>query len=697
MGMMAKMRSLAPWFIITVGGLFVLFMVFSDASVNKLATRGNDVVGYIGDDGITYKEFSAFVEKMREQQVKRSGKEIPADQMDAFRNQVWETMVNQRLIAKKIKDLGFTVTDDEIKDALLGANPPAELQKSFIDSTGKFNREAYLAAMMDPKNKKIVLQIEAGIRQELIQKKLQDYLNATILVSESDVKRDFEKQNLKASADFAFVNYRFIDDSLANVTENEEKDYYNKNIDDYKVEEQRKIKYVLFKKQASADDSLAIEKNLKEILKDLKKDTSSFKTYVKIYSDKPYSRDTLSLDKIPEKIIPLLQKSKIGDVIGPVLTREGYLLVKYDGKIRTKNPVVKASHILISNRTMSDSKAKAKAYKIYKKLKNGADFSLMAMKESDDPGSKIKGGDLGWFGKGQMVPAFEKASFRGRIGVVQKPIKTRYGYHIIKVTNKSKYKYIIEELINKIEPSGITIDKINGAASDFSYLAKKNDFTSEANLVKYKIIESKPFKENDIAISGLGVSKPLVKFAFENSVGDVSDVYKVPSGYVVAMVSEVIPAGHKPFDKVKNQIKYKLVNQKKVAVTFEIAKKMKVKIGDNPNLSLAAKIFPRVKVSHMENITPVSTIAGVGRDYIFNDYVMTGEIGKVSNAIKGKRGSYIIRITNRTKFDSTAFAIQKNSLRNYLMQQQQTAYFRNWLESLKKEVNVVDLRYKFYK
>ena len=572
MGMMAKMRSLAPWFIITVGGLFVLFMVFSDASVSKLATRGNNVVGYIGDDGITYKEFSAFVENMRTQQVKRSGKEIPADQMDAFRDQVWESMVSQRLIAKKIKELGFTVTDDEIKDALLGPNPPADLQRSFIDSTGKFNRAAYEAALMDPKNKKIVMQVEDGVRQQLIQKKLQDYLNATLLIDNDDVKREYEKKNLKASADFAFVNYRFIDDSLATVTEDEMNNYYNANIDDYKVEEHRKIKYVLFKKQASADDSVDIEKNLKEILKDLKKDTSSFKTYVKIYSDKPYSRDTLALDKISDKVIPLLQKSKKGDVIGPVLTREGYVLVKYDGRTRTKNSVVRASHILISNRTMSDAKAKAKANELYKKLKNGADFSSMAMKESGDPGSKIKGGDLGWFGKGQMVPAFEKACFSGRTGVVQKPIKTRYGYHIIKVTNKSNYKYVVEEIINKIEPSGATVDKINGAASDFSYLANKNDFTAEANLVKYKIIESKPFKESDIAISGLGVSKPLVKFAFENSVGDISDVYKVPSGYVVAMVSEVIPAGHKPLDKVKNQIKSKLAEQKKVAVTFELAK-----------------------------------------------------------------------------------------------------------------------------
>ncbi len=697
MGMMAKMRSLAPWFIITVGGLFVLFMVFSDASVSKLATRGNNIIGYIGDDAITYSEFSSLVEKTRTQQVQRSGKEIPAEQMDAFRDQVWESVVSQRLIAKEIKNLGFIITDNEIKNVLLGPNPPADLQRSFIDSTGKFNRAAYEAALQDPRNKKIVIQVEEGVRQQLIQKKLQDYLNATMLVSDKDVEREYEKKNLKASADFAFVNSRFMPDSLATVTESEIKDYYNSNLDEYKVEEQRKIKYVLFRKQASADDSLDIKNNLKAILKDIKKDTSSFKTYVQIYSNQPYSRDTLSLDKISDKVVPLLTKAKPGSLIGPVLTNNGYVLVNYIGKKRTKSPVVRASHILISNRGIGDAKAKVKANEVYKQLKNGADFATTAMKNSEDPGSKIKGGDLGWFGKGQMVPAFEKACFSGRVGTVQKPIKTRYGYHIIKVTNKSNYKYIIEKITNKIEPSGATVDKINSDASDFSYLANKNDFVSEANLVKYQIIESKPFKGDAVAISGLGVSKPLVKFTFENSVGDISDVYKVPSGYVVAMVSEVIPAGHKPLAKVKNQIKNKLIENKKLNLSFDLAKKMKAAIGNDANLSLAAKVFPRVKVSHMDNITPVSTITSVGRDFIFNDYVMSGEINKVSAPIKGKRGSYIIRITSRTKFDSTAFALQKNNLRNYLMQQQQTAYFRNWVENLKKAGNVIDLRYKFYK
>ncbi len=107
--------------------------------------------------------------------------------------------------------------------------------------------------------------------------------------------------------------------------------------------------------------------------------------------------------------------------------------------------MVRASHILI-NKMGSDEKNHEEAMKLYDQLTKGADFAKLAKEYSSDPGSAIKGGDLGWFGKGMMVPEFEKAAFNGRVGVVQKPIKTTYGYHIIKVTGKSNKKYAIEKL-----------------------------------------------------------------------------------------------------------------------------------------------------------------------------------------------------------------------------------------------------------
>jgi foldase protein PrsA len=89
---------------------------------------------------------------------------------------------------------------------------------------------------------------------------------------------------------------------------------------------------------------------------------------------------------------------------------------------------VKASHILVNT--------EAEAKQLKAQLAKGADFAMLAKQHSKDPGSGAKGGDLGFFGKGQMVPEFEKAAFETPVGKVTEPVKSKFGYHIIKVVDR---------------------------------------------------------------------------------------------------------------------------------------------------------------------------------------------------------------------------------------------------------------------
>ena len=142
-----------------------------------------------------------------------------------------------------------------------------------------------------------------------------------------------------------------------------------------------------------------------------------------------------------------------------------------------------------------------------------------------------------------MIPDFEKAAFNGKVGEILKPIKTNYGYHIIKVTGRSSKKYVIEKIMDPVTESAATKDARYNSASDFSYLAQKNDFEGEAKLEKLTIKESTPFVKDAEYITGIGASKRLIDFAFDNSVGSVSDVFKVQNGYLVAQVTQIINAG----------------------------------------------------------------------------------------------------------------------------------------------------------
>ena len=157
MGMMAKMRSLAPWFIITVGGLFVVFMVLSDSQISSAIGNRSNNVGEINGKDITYQEYANLVDRYRQFQVEQTGSEIPESQMEQFRDQVWDNLVNQTVMEQKIREFGLTVSSEEIKDILLGPNPPQSVTQYFIDSTGQFNREAYDAEIYNPQNRKSVV------------------------------------------------------------------------------------------------------------------------------------------------------------------------------------------------------------------------------------------------------------------------------------------------------------------------------------------------------------------------------------------------------------------------------------------------------------------------------------------------------------------------------------------------------------
>jgi parvulin-like peptidyl-prolyl isomerase len=689
MGMMAKMRSLAPWFIVTVGGLFVLFMVLSDSKISQAIGRRSNDIGEVNGEKITYQEFANTLDRYKEYQVQQTGKDIPENQMDQFREQVWQSVISQKLIEQKIKEFGLTVSDEEIKDVLLGPNPPQFVTQYFIDSTGRFNREAYDAALRDPQNKNAVLQLEDQVRQQLLQEKLASLVNAAAFVTDDEVKRKFNEDNIRMNADYILVSMPLLQDTTIKPTEAEIEKYYEKNKENYKQEETRKIKYVFFRTSPSHGDTVAVRKNLEAILKKVKTDTSGFKTYVDIYSDEPYSKDTLQITAIPAEAQSLLASAKNSSFIGPVLTAEGYILYKLEKKIKSKEKFVKASHILIKN--------KAKADSVYRALKAGADFAQTAKEVSEDPGSGKVGGDLGWFGKGQMVKPFEKAAFNGKVGRILKPVKSQFGWHIILVKDKTNKKFVVEKIVNKITASPTTIDRVNENASDFQYLADKNGFEKSAKELDYQVLESPELRKSSAAIPGLGSNRSLILFVFDNDLGDITPVFKFPSGYVVAIISDIKEEGYKPIDEIKGMIELAVRKEARSNKELEIAKEIRAKLGENGDFNIAKEIYPKAQVSSAINFTIGSAISSVGRDYAFSQKAFELPLNKISDPFKGMRGSYIIKVTSKTPFDSTSFSLQKSAIRTSLLNRKKSALYSQWLEKIKEEADIVDNRYQFYR
>ena len=694
MPMMARMRSLAPWFMLTVGGLFVLFMVLSDSKVTDMLHQQKQNVGSINGEDITYQEYSTTVDNFRKQQ-EQAGQTIDESQMDFFRDQVWDALVTQKMMAKKIKEFGIVATDEEVRDALLGPNPPPQLIQNFKDSTGNFNRQAYETALRDPRNKEIVIGVEEQIKNQIVQQKLQSFVSAAVTVSPAEIKDQFINQAIRMKANYVMINANTIPDADVKVTDADVRKYYDEHPDEYQQLGSRKLKYVLFKKAASQSDSVSIKKNLEAIVAKIKSDTASFKSYAEIYSEVPYSRDTVSVSAIPAQIRDEMVDGARGDIYGPAATYEGYVVYKLIDKVKSKNEQVRASHILI--RSTGDDKADLKKINdIYDLLMKGADFANVAREKSED-GSKTQGGDLGWFGRGQMVKEFNDASFSGKIGVIQKPIKTQFGYHIIKVTGHSNQDLVVEKIVNKIQPSATTTDKLYQDASDFSYIAKKDGFDTEAKVMKYTILETPSFIEDATSIPGLGVNKALIKFAFDNSVGEVSDVFRVQAGHVVAVVSDITKPGLKNFDELKTQIKNTVLQKAKMEKAASLAKEMRSKIGDSGDPKLALSVFPSARVDSTSEFTTAGNIPGIGRDFAFSEYSLKAELNKWSQPVKGQSNVYLIDVFSRTNFDQKQFDQQKGEIAKQLLSNKKSTFFNQWIQDLKKEADIVDNRFEFYR
>jgi parvulin-like peptidyl-prolyl isomerase len=695
MAMMAKMRSLAPAFILTVGGLFVLFMVISDSNVLETLGGGGRTnnVGSVNGEDITYQEFQTALDQQIENQKRQTGKDLEETEIDQIREQVWDAVVTQKILSQLITKYGISVTDQEIKDVILGDNPPDFLKQNFIDSLGNFNKQLYEQAIFDPQNKDALIQAEELVRQSRLTQKLQSMILASVTVGEDEVKRKFIDQNINIEADYTLVDINLVKDADVKVTDDDLKTYYDKNINTYKIPPQRKLKFVLFRNAASAEDSQMVYKNLVNVKNTLSSDTLGFVQLVNIYSETPYSKDTSSVSTLTPEVVTALNKANVGDVIGPFITPQGYTLFRYNGAITTSEVFASASHILI-NQYGSDENNLAEANKLYDRLVAGENFASLAKEYSKDPGSAVKGGDLGYFGKGMMVKEFEDACFNGKVGEVQKPVKTNYGYHIIKVTDRSNKKYIIEKIVNQVSQSATSRDRNFNAANDFAFLAKKKDFESEAKLLNYEVQETPLFSELSGSVPSIGQNKRLVKFSFENSLNTIGDPFKVPAGYVVVKISEAASEKFRPFEELKEQLKPAVLREKKFEKIKTTADELYKKIGGD--LSKAASIDTNFVVKQTGNFTSQGSIPNVGKDYAFINTTLKADLNKVSEPIKGLRGYYLIKVTKRTAFDDKQYSTQSTALRSAMLQEKRSRFLNQWITEIKEDADIEDNRHLFF-
>lgn len=700
---MNKMRESAKWLFITLIVAFVITIVFEwGMDFTGMQNRPSEA-GRVNGKPISLKEYDRFYKLYLDnyrQQVK--GAEIDEALDMRIRDQVWNDLVERELLAKEYETQGIRVSDEEIVDAIFSDNPPEFLAQQFRDpKTGQINKEALMQAAAAPENKKAWIQVEDYVRQVKMREKLERLMLASVRVSDEEARQKFLQDRLRLTGKFVLFDFsQTKPDSLYPVSDGEIAAYYRDHRDDYKQEPVRAAKFVFFPNTPTSDDTLAIENDLKKLVREFA-ETKNDTDFINIHGDLPPNfGKSFARGMISPELDSLLYKGelKAGMVFGPIREFGEFKLIKITEVKENGEPLVRSSHILLqpSGNSKADTlKTIAEAKDLLERIKKGKISFEDAARQYSKDGSAQSGGDLGWYGKGRMVKPFEDASFAGKVGDLIGPVQTQFGVHLIKITGRESRDVKGVELIKKIAPSPSTIERQRRAASEFQYFASEEGFDKEAERKGYEVRQTGQFFKGGF-IPMLGSSSGAMKFAFNAKENDISDVIAVKDGFAVMQLTEKNDDGYRRLDEnLKRDIKNKIIREKKLAELREKAKKLVEQAG-NDIQKLASLDSGNVAREFNAVSLQSPNVPGLGREANFVSIVSTLELNQLSKPIDTNRGVVVATLSAKETGKDEEFEAQKETLRNQLFQEKRAQVQQNWLQALKKKADIEDNRAAFY-
>ena len=677
--------------------LFILYIMLDwGMDLTSLRPRGADVIGVVNGQDISYQEYNEIYRRAVEAQRTQSGGQLDDETERQIEEQVWAMLVNQILVNQEMDRLGITVSDQEIVDLVRGPNPPEALVNQFRDSTGQFNRTNFEMALDDPRNRDAWVAYEGQLREQRKSEKLQSLMLATVRVTEGEVLRRYMDRSLTMDASYVlFDPSRFVPDSAVTPTESELERYYQDHQDDYKVRPSRKLKYVLFPTVPSGQDTADVVNEMQLLLTQIR-GGSDFNELAANTSEIPATEAFFKHGELSAAKENAAFGAKKGEVVGPVVDFDGVHLIKVVDERRGDAEYVRTSHILVTDESVGDSAGttpEALARELLRKARSGADFAELARQSSGDPGSARNGGDLGWGGRGTWVKPFEDAAFGARVGEIVGPVRSQFGWHLIKVTGRDRRELKIATLSMRVRTSPQTINDLSQKADDFAYLAADEGFEKSAELSRFEIRETIEFTKGSM-VPGIGASDAVMNFAFKEDLNAISPAMQIPGGIGVFKISEITDEGVRPLGDVRSLLEASVRREKKFETVRPKVDEFRSSLGDGGNLLESASRRTDITAGSTGPFTPADSPVGIGRDQAFIGTAMALEPGAISKPVKGTRGFYLLQLTSKTPFDSLQYENQRTGIREQILQEKRNRFSQEWVVALRESAVIEDYRYK---
>ena len=537
--------------------------------------------------------------------------------------QVGQQLVQQKVLLIEAEKLDIHATDEDVSQFLHKGQ-----FGEFLFPNGQFIGTDRYAAFVASQFNLSVTEFENEIKQEVVLNRLRALITAGVTVSDSDARESYRKQNIKIKLDYAVISSDGLKKTI-NPSEGDLLAFFKKNAARYAtaVPEQRKITYFSF-----TPDQLPG-----------------------------------GLPRPSQQEIQQYFNAHQSDYSVPEQARSRHILIKLAAGADAK----------------TDAAAKAKADWLLKQIRGGANFADLAAKNSDDPGSKDKGGELGFARRGMMVPEFDNALFTQKIGDTQ-IVKSQFGYHIVQVEERqAAHAQSFNEVLPIIQA---TLTRQRAAAAEESFAqaltseAIKNGLEKTAAAHHLEVATTPLVGERGV-IAALPDSAQLLGKAFESKQGDPPQYASTGEGFAIFQVTGVAPAHAPEFadwkshvaDDYSNDLLPSLLAQK----TNELAEKAK---SENDLAKAAKEMGATVKTSDL--VSESGQVPDFGQVGQVAPQLFDLAVGNISGPINAQRTGVVAKILD--KQEPTADEIAKNLdlTRDGILERRRSDAFNVFLSSV---------------
>lgn len=472
-------------------------------------------------------------------------------------------------------------------------------------------------------------QFEGQIREGLVLEKLRATLTSWIALSDAELEREYRRRNDKVKVEVVALPIQKFRDQVT-VSDAELAAAFEAGKDKYRIGEKRKIRYLLLDIEAA--------------------------------------------------------RAKVS-------VSDAQVQAEYDRRIPefTTQEELRASHILLRTEGKKEDEVRARAEDVLKQARGGADFAALAKKDSDDESNSAQGGDLDYFTRGRMVPEFEEAAFKLQPGQISDLVKTQYGFHIIKLTDKKPGSVkplteVRQQIVDQLK-----YDAAEGQTTDLAQQIEQNarnkaDLERLAKAQGLTLQESGFFGRTDL-VSGLGLAPAVAQRAFELNDDQVSGAVRASRGEVLFVVSGKQASYIPTLDEAKDKVREAVIAQKAGELANQNAAALAAMLQKAPDFTKAAKAAG-FETQTSDLVAREAPLPGLGVSPTADAAAFSLPVGGVSAPVMAENTYGIIKVLEKQELKPEALAEARDKFREELLNDRRGRFFLSYMDRAKQKLRI---------